>query len=138
MREIKFRGKRLDNGEWVVGSLEVTHDLKTFMWLPIPPLSTIVQVDPETVGQYTGLKDGKGVEIFEGDILAPIVIGKRNRYVVRWHSEGAGFHIRPTNQREGGYSLYVNSRGYSPHEVVENVHDNPELLRTSEEGDSDE
>lgn len=116
MREIKFRGKSLDNGKWVVGYLVYVTGKPHV--IPNPVLGGWHKhcVDPETVGQYTGLKDKVGKEIYENDIIKD------------WNG------IRSVK-----FEIYDNRQGYeielddSDLEVIGNIHENPELLKGGEE-----
>lgn len=126
MREILFRGKRTDNGEWIVGMLGQYHEgIKATIVLNY--LGTVdsvdfICVDPSTVGQYTGLTDKNGKQIFEGDVLEVnydrFYVGAKG--CVKF--ECGSYMIDGIS---GVLSLYV----YLPYcEVVGNIHDNPELL----------
>lgn len=123
MRSIKFRGKRLDNGEWVIGQLvkmwEEWHILNS------DNVNTAYPVDPATVGQYTGLKDTNSREIYEGDIFQAGYFGGVN--VVMWDNENA----RYIGHSPQGCISYV---GREPAvKIIGNIHDNPELLKGGEQ-----
>lgn len=135
MREILFRGKRIDNGEWVYGyycpvvrgkfpaTPCIVPDCDE-MWEGIP-------IIPETVGQYTGLKDKNGNKIFEGDIIKST--DKYNHsvmYIVEFLN--GAFCLR---QLEVDYKItfWDVPDKYFINEVVGNIHDNPELLEVQNE-----
>lgn len=119
MRTIKFRGKRIDNGEWVIGQL-------VKMWgewhiLNSDNVNTAYPVDPATVGQYTGLNDTNSREIYEGDIFQAGYFGEVD--VVMWDNENARYIGRSPQ----GCISYV---GREPTvKIIGNIHDNPELLK---------
>lgn len=118
MREIVFRGKRTDTGEWVYGYLAdetYINDINTI------DLSSI-EVDPDTVGQYTGLKDRNGTDVWEGDLLRT---PEGDIMVVEWRDAQIITRcVRPHNPR------YKNSLtfAYPVSEDIGNIYDNPELL----------
>lgn len=125
MREIKFRGKRLDNGEWVIGSyIEAENRDRSIAHQIIPYKAGLVvrEVDPATVGQFTGLKDKNGREIYEEDIL----LDESGVYAVVYYSMGT-FCV---DFGEGFELQYFTDGIHEICEVVGNIHDDPELLKT--------
>jgi uncharacterized phage protein (TIGR01671 family) len=119
----KFRGKRKDNGEWVYGSYihcEIDGDT-------IKPFDSLTEhdVDPETVGQYTGLKDKSGKAIYEGDIVESGTLSFPGEYrdICVWSHESAGFMLESVEQPPT--LEYLDSYTVT---IIGNRSDNPELL----------
>ena len=121
MREILFRGKDI-YGKWLYGDLiNLTEDLKQIC--NHSQLEHAHGVDPETIGQYTGLTDKNGTKIFEGDILKT----KCGIYVCFWDDCNFEFGIK--NNKEGYGIAYMPLKDLK---VIGNIHDNPELLKERE------
>ena len=123
MREIIFRGKRLDNGEWVYGSLFVgfkksyicPEAIAMYNFDGALCLGGFVEVDPSTGGQYTGLKDKNGQRIFEGDILS---LRAGRPHVVRFED---GSFILEDSAIPISFAIKF--------EIIGNIYDNPKFLK---------
>ena len=142
MREILFRGKRVDGYGWIYGGLiydEAEHNQPrivigreystgTFFNAQAP------RVGYTTVGQYTGLTDKNGKKIFEGDIVKVHWIyfnsGEEEDmfYEVIWHKAWNGWGLKNLKHTQCCYLDLVSKGG----KVIGNIHDNPELLEVEE------
>ena len=119
MREIKFRGKSIadiDRGEWVYGYLFNVEGEVAYIWNGVPH-----EVAADTVGQYTGLKDRDGKEIYEGDLL--LSVGMVWEVV---YDENLAF-VLCTEYGRGSIPLGEMIRSFY-FKIGGNIHDNPELL----------
>ena len=142
-RKIKFRGYSPDEKRWVYGGLIL--DPKTDLAFiedyyrvlqnaenGYPPIYDVIEVDPKTVGQFAGLKDKYGVEIYELDIL-------------QLEKTTGPFFRRQMIFEHGCFGYYDSSRTFQPvglpmgnksdekmWTVIGNIHENPELLNTAE------
>lgn len=132
-REITFRGKQYLIGEWIYGSLlrvddnsyivqndDVEVDGHHLIFITDTPML----VEKETVGQFTGLLDKNGIEIYEGDIVG---IGITSGFV-EWNDKIGSWCIHLAGKsKNGGTPLGEMILCYDIH-VIGNIHDNPELI----------
>lgn len=144
MREILFRGKNVENGEWMFGLLDdVDHDADFTAILPRRNEQSKFsgccwEVDPSTVGQYTGLTDKNGKRIFEGDVLriARKMDGMGTYYstaiecpvnvVVKWDMCAWMWETIAKDKR---YIHFPDAWCHFECEVIGNIHDNQELVK---------
>lgn len=136
MREILFRGKRIDNGEWVEGFLVVVGKLYYILTGKVDITKGVAferfEVIPSTVGQFTGLTDKDGVKIFEGDIVESKYTKKP--YLVCFgeytYTDEYGDEQDACGWCNKDWDGYITALGspYAWATVIGNIHDNPELL----------
>lgn len=142
MRDILFRGKRIDNGEWVEGSYLVLYGGED-LHIIVDVHGIYHRVIPETVGQYTGLTDKNGKKIFEGDILliAKVSDWTGNHYypplaypvnvIVKWDMCAWMWETLTDDKR---YLGFPDAWCHYECEYVSNIHDIPEFMRKEDEG----
>ena len=147
MREILFRGQRKDNGEWVSGrNLLLLDDTKMYIaqtgetgYTFLDDANNIVKLEvnfysviPETVGQFTGLLDKNGTEIFEGDIVRHGYYNRRVN-VVEYSTDGEMGSCGCCYDRFVGTGFVAYGVDLTDCYVIGNIHDNPELLEVTNE-----
>lgn len=150
MRTIKFRGKRCDNGEWVYGYYaRLSNEFKEWHCIMTEIDAsenyikdcngynmTYTPVNHNTVGQFTGLYDKNGEEIYEGDILQWGEGDYKIKQVVMFVHGAFGYKCDPYT-----FVSYVGNSNFnfwakgtdSRFEIIGNIHDNPELLEGGEQ-----
>lgn len=120
MRTIKFRAQDIASNKWLYG--DIRHR-KNCVCIFEQGGNIGEQVKPDTVGQFTGLRDRKGTEIYKGDIL----LYNGNRRIVEWKYGTFGLSMH-----ENGFpfqAFYELPVPIVDSTVIGNIHDNPELLK---------
>lgn len=127
-RTINFRGKRIDNGKWVYANLR---------GLGIDMFNECV--NENTIGQFTGLFDKNGKEIYEGDIVEWLFLsygcyGEQENYLkgyIEWHQGGLVFNVTENDFENAGFyaisDLHTDTE--SDVKILGNIYDNPDLIK---------
>lgn len=144
MRDILFKAKRLDNGEWVEGSLitgvfcRLGQDIP-YIFCPkeadydcfedFSEENGISEAQPDTICQYTGLTDKNGKKIWENDVVRYYdnLANMNKEDLVKWNETHASF-VRLHKSKMGSQYLYIDECIANRCEVIGNIFDNPELL----------
>ena len=127
MRTIKFRGKERSSGLWVYGHYSIggfIHSNGTETERHLIHGEVLYDVNPYTVGQFTGLVDNNGKEIYEGDIMNNPT--SKNIGVVKWNSVLCQFQLSWQNMPTAADIFFM---AECDSFVIGNIHDNPELLK---------
>lgn len=143
MRTIKFRGKRIDTGDWVYGGISIFQNEVTIFDQNCV-VNSAYEVDKNTVGEFTGLNDKNGVEVFEGDIIKwketrfhTEEQQKKNVAMPKWFEseviyDDAGFLVSSSQERDTPLCCFFgdsldNKFDYKA-EIIGNIYDNPGLI----------
>lgn len=128
-REIEFRAKRLDNNEFVIGYyLPMAEGYLHFIYLPLEYLNehSRIEINPKTLGQYTGLKDKNGKKIFEGDVVKIMQKTETLLDKVIYDNHLCGFRFEGLVNNYCDFCDWL--REGAEFEVVGDIYQNPELL----------
>nr|DAE27907.1 MAG TPA: YopX protein [virus sp. ctDYl1] len=157
MREILFKAKRIDNGEWVEGYYykisETTYCFKEdYERKPVPEHHYILQermtdwglpnqmvqieIDPKTLCQFTGLCDKNGKRIWENNVVWLVYNGEEHIYQIVWDNSELDF--KATNGEENYGSNFEYLLCCDEIEVIGNIFDNPELLQENHERENND
>ena len=140
MREIKFRAQGRASGNWYYGYFAYQNN----HYCIVEENGDIIGVDPKTVGQYTGLKDSEGQEIYEGDILQKTKKKERGPKItvigiVEWDKMFRGWRAKTIDTKNHAYlkegSIWCGKKvngnicNFQKSKVIGNKHESPELLK---------
>ncbi|MFQ8638750.1 MAG: YopX family protein [Acutalibacteraceae bacterium] len=137
MRKILFRGKHLNNGEWEYGYYCFLGPAGKEKHFIIPTSASAfygIEIDPLTLGQFTGLTDKNGKRIFEGDNCKVVQFDSNNceyrsrTFLMEWIESGFGLYSRNDDDE---LVIFLGIGDTEDVEIIGNIHDNPELIKNA-------